>query len=87
MGTISVTFIPVLSYRKKTNGTRKKMELREIGEVSEEAVKGDVRSHAIRYVRIVDAVQKNANRRIGWRQLVSRSPSLDTDLKRRKSLW
>lgn len=61
MGTISVKLTPILSYRKRIHPKGKKTELREVGEVSEESVKGDVRSHMIGYVRIVDAVQKMLN--------------------------
>ncbi|KAI4696340.1 uncharacterized protein J4E88_000515 [Alternaria novae-zelandiae] len=48
VGTISVKLTPILSYRKRIHPKGKKTELREVGEVSEESVKGDVRSHMIR---------------------------------------
>ena len=50
VGTISVVLTPVLSRQRRSNLKSKKKELRKIGVVSEEAVKGDVRSHVIGYV-------------------------------------
>jgi hypothetical protein len=49
VGIISVVLTPILSIRKDPNPEGKKKELREIGMVSEEAVKGDVRSNVIAY--------------------------------------
>ena len=63
VGTISVKLTPILGYRRRMHPKGRKMELREVGEVSEESVKGDVRSHMIRYVRIVDTVQKRLTER------------------------
>lgn len=58
VGTIYVTLTPILSYKENAHPKGKKKELSLIEEVSEEAIKGDVRSHVIRYVRIADAVQE-----------------------------
>jgi delta-aminolevulinic acid dehydratase/porphobilinogen synthase len=49
IGIISVLLIPVLSYREKATAGARAQNLRDIGTVSEEAIKGDVRSHMIRY--------------------------------------
>ena len=50
VGTISVVLTPILRYRKSSEHRLWRSGLREIGPVSEEAIKGDVRSHVIRYV-------------------------------------
>ncbi|KAI4655275.1 uncharacterized protein J4E79_008342 [Alternaria viburni] len=50
VGTIHVTLTPILSYKENSDPKGKKKELSQIEEVSEEAVKGDARSHVIRYV-------------------------------------
>ncbi|RYO64495.1 hypothetical protein AA0116_g3223 [Alternaria tenuissima] len=49
VGTISVAITPVLSIRRKPKPKGRKKELKEFGIISEETVKGDVRSHTIGY--------------------------------------
>jgi hypothetical protein len=51
VGTIIVRVIPILSISKRSKHSKpriKQQKLREIGNISEEVVKGDVRSHAIK---------------------------------------
>ncbi|KAH8625607.1 hypothetical protein IG631_19486 [Alternaria alternata] len=63
VGTISVAITPVLSIRRKPKPKGRKKELKEFGIISEETVKGDVRSHAIGYVHIQDSFNEMLKRR------------------------
>ncbi|CAN9263697.1 unnamed protein product [Alternaria alternata] len=47
VGTISVVITPILSIQRKPESRGRKKELKEFGMISEETVKGNVRSHAI----------------------------------------
>ena len=60
VGTISVVITPILSMLKERRPKGRKRELKEFGMISEETVKGDVRSHTIGYVHIQDFIQRNA---------------------------
>jgi hypothetical protein len=63
VGTISVAITPVLSIRRKPKPKGRKKELKEFGIISEETVKGDVRSHTIGYVHIQDSFNEMLKRR------------------------
>ena len=57
VGTISIVLTEVLKRTRTTElPAQQKTMLREIGPVSEEAIKGDVRSQAIRFVSITDSM-------------------------------
>ncbi|RYN76558.1 hypothetical protein AA0119_g6881 [Alternaria tenuissima] len=74
VGTISVVITPILSMLKERRPKGRKRELKEFGMISEETVKGDVRSHVIGFETHIAAA---ALKSLG---IVSRSlsPSQDT---------
>ena len=63
VGTISVVITPILSMLKERRPKGRKRELKEFGMISEETVKGDVRSHTIGYVHIQDSFNEMLKRR------------------------
>jgi len=85
VGTISVVLIPIQSFRRVRQPNDKKVVLREIGAVSEETIKGDVRSHMIRYALIADTVQRTLIISDSH-QVISRNPSPGTNLRAQNSL-